>query len=188
MQILLGLIKQASQVSYSVIPPVNKPLIQWAGNPGSQTLRLSSSQTASWHSRAKLWAGLFHFRGSPLVYFFLERGIWLLSSGSSPVSNARLACKQAAGRTPSFPQQAACWCDTYPAPITPLQPALIDLSNPSYLYLYFIWDKSVVCTCVYVCVCVLWICVCVCMASLLRISLDEASSLLLVVDMDPFSP
>lgn len=58
-------------------------------------------------SAEPLCAGLFHFRGKPCSLFFIGKGIWLLSSGCRPVSNARLVCKQAAGSPPSSSQCAA---------------------------------------------------------------------------------
>lgn len=197
MQDLFGWLPQSTNqpirwpVNPSVSKLLNHPPSQLPG--GSLTNWLSSSQTASWLS----WAAL--RRPIPLQkkpsLFFIGRGIWLLSSGSSPVSNARLACKQAAGSSPSSPQRAArpSWakwsCDTDPNPITPRQPALIDPSN-TLTSIYILFETCQVC-CVYTC-----LCVCLHRATTLdvhhvvcaHVSLDEVSSLLLVIDMDPFSP
>lgn len=81
----------------------------------------------------------------PSGLFFIGRGIWLQSSGSRPVSNACLPCKQAAGSAPSCSQRARRpgWaqpsCDTDPTPIAPWQPALIDLSNTlTSIYILFV--------------------------------------------------
>lgn len=143
----------------------------------SQTTWLSSSATASCLSRAEQsWAEL--SRSAPacstseeaLWFIFHWEGIWLLSSGSSLLSNARLACKQAAGSSPSSPQRAARrpgpaeWsCDTDPTPITPRQPALIDPSNTltSIYILFETCQAYCVYTCLCVCVCVrqLWMCI-----------------------------
>lgn len=81
----------------------------------------------------------------PSGLFCIGRGIWLLSSGSRPVSNACLPCKQAAGSAPSCSQCAPRpgWAqpsrDTDPTPIAPWQPALIDPSNTlTSIYILFV--------------------------------------------------
>lgn len=131
--------------SPSVNPTVSKPL----NHPTSHTDWLSSSQTASWLS----WAALCRpipLQRKPCILFFIGRGIWLLSSGSRPASNACLACKQAAGSSPSSSQCAArpSWaarsCDTDPTPITPRQAALIDPSS-TLTSIYILFVTSQVC-------------------------------------------
>lgn len=88
----------------------------------------------------------------PSGLFFIERGIRPLSSGSRPVSNACLPCKQAAGSAPSCSQCALRpgWeqpsCDTDPTPTAPWQPALIDPSNTfASIYILFV-TRRVCCT------------------------------------------
>lgn len=128
------------------------------------------SHTA-WLVAELLCTGLLHFRESSL--FFIGRGIWLLSCGSRPVSNACLPCKQAAGSAASCSQCAMRpgWaqpsCDTDPTPIAPWQPALIDPSNTlTSIYILFVTGR-VCCAHTHLCTvslnalrCV-WACACV---------------------------
>lgn len=161
--------RQSASPSFN--PTVSKPLNH---HPTSHTDWLSSSQTASrLHWAAPCRPNPLQRR--PCILFFTGRGSWLLSSGSRPVSNACLACKQAAGSSPSFSQCAAqpSWaarsCDTDPTPITPRQAALIDPSS-TLTSIYILFVTSQVCCmdmllCVFATGCASWsVCTRVCLA------------------------
>lgn len=163
-------------------------MIQWARHKYSQTDWVSSSHTAS---RPRC-SGLFHFRGRPSL-FFIGKGfgcyqvvaaqyqtrVWLV--------NRQLALLQ----TPHSAEPSRVHSDTDPTPITSRQPALIDPSN-TFTSIYILFHTCQGCcgnTCLRAFTVLLWgVYVCLCISCLLCVSLDEASSLLLVVDMDPFSP
>lgn len=117
----------------------NKWKLEALKSPVSQQTVKSSNMSVTWAAKQTDSAALrqlslrscaalcrpIPLQGKPCSLFFIGKGIWLLSSGSRPLSNTCLACKQAAGSAPSSSQCVArpSWvegsCDTDPTPSLP---------------------------------------------------------------------
>jgi len=153
-------------------PSVSRPIRQ-AANRRPEKAEQADSAALRQHPGAAelLCAGLFHFRGSPLVYFSLERGFGCYQEVAAQCQmhvwlvNRQLAALQA-------PHSVELWHWSHPDH-SPTACANRPFKH-FHLYLYFIWDMpSLLCVHVFVCVCVcvcvirLWMCITLCVCACL---------------------